>query len=474
MELAEDHSTYPFFTWDELAAVTGGCWEQPPDKDAPGITGVFDDSRKVVPGALFVAVKGANVDGHRFIAQAEENGATALCVSRKPDPAASRQRAHTEIPLLVVDDTLHAFHRLAAAHRRRLRSIPLIAVTGSSGKTSVRAMLTAVLEEAWPGAVLSTEGNTNNHFGVPRNVLRLCPTHRVGVIELGSNHPGEIEQLARIVQANVGVITNIGRAHLEFLGDLAGVAREKGALMRELQENGTAVLPVETPHADTLSELAGERRILWFGESKHADLKYEYKGRGDDGFALTLTWRREDEQQQIKWALGGKHQAANAAAAAGAATALGVPPRTTARGVARCRLPGMRMETKTVNGIYWMNDAYNANPDSMRAGIRWFAELTADTPPERRMLVLGDMGELGPRSAEEHRTLLAWVRDFLPNADLVVVGEQMRAAAAAGDRTITRATDAEAAAGCIKPRLAPGMCVFVKGSRSVRLETVVP
>lgn len=462
------------FSWNELVELTGGCWLQSPaGKPSGGIADITDDSRNVSAGALFVAVPGTFSDGHRHVAAAVADGAAAVCIQHPLDPAAEAALQRTRTPCLQVADTLIAFQELARAHRRRIPDLAVIAVTGSCGKTSTKEMLAAILETAWPDRVLKTEGNTNNHFGVPRNLLRLRSGHRAAVIELGSNHSGEIGRLAAVTAPDIGVITNIGRAHIESFGDLAGVAREKGSLFAALPERGTAVLPADAPHREILSALAGTRTVLQFGADPAAAVQSRYLGVCDNGYRIRLTWHATGATREFLWDWGGNHQACNAAAAAAAATALGLDPDTVVAGLRASRLPQMRMEIRVKPpAVHWVNDAYNANPDSMRASILWFREISSAAAASRRILVLGDMLELGSASGTAHRELLAWIRGELPDADLVPVGVAMRAAAA--ELNLDAVSDAAAARTVLRDRLQPNTWVLLKGSRAVGLEAVLP
>jgi UDP-N-acetylmuramoyl-tripeptide--D-alanyl-D-alanine ligase len=414
-----------------------------------------------------MAIVGEVADGHCHLQSAVLAGAAAVCVQRDLTNEEQALLRDSQRGCLRVKDTLAAFQELARWHRRRFPDLRVVAVTGSSGKTSTKEMIAAILEERYPGAVLKTEGNTNNHFGVPRNLLRLQSHHRAAVLELGSNHSGEIAALTRLVEPEVGVVCNVGRAHLENFGDELGVAREKGALLAGLEATGTAVLPVEGPGCEVLLRLAGTRRKLSFGFSPEADLHADYHGASGEDYALTLTWRAEACSCEFRWALGGRHQALNAAAAAAAATALGIEPELVVAGLGQCRLPGMRMQVSQGAGINWVNDAYNSNPDSARAGLESFREMTASVSGKCLVLVLGDMLELGPTALAEHRSLLEAARRLFPHATIFGVGPLMTQAAGADVLAFATADEArEHLFTC----LAPGCWVFLKGSRGIHLE----
>ena len=457
--------------WHELAAATGGTWTTQPPLYPVGVERVVDDSRRIQPGDLYIAIRGEIADGHDFIDAAAAAGAAAICIeATRP---AGRRPAPKGLPVIVVGDGLLAFHRLARTHRDQFPDLTVAAITGSSGKTSARAMLAAVCNQAWPGQTLTTQGNTNNHFGVPRNVLRLTDQHRVAVLELGTNHPGEIRTLARIVGASIGIITSIGRAHLEFLGSLEGVATEKGTLLESLPDDGIAILPADSPQLPLLRKAAGNRRCLTFGTGHDADLRVCYEGRVGDGYAATLSWTATAEVRQLHWAVGGAHQALNAAAAAATALALGIDPDTVIEGLRGVELPGMRMQVQEVDGVNWVNDAYNANPESVRASIDWFAELTGPDRTVPCFAILGDMLELGATAEAEHHDVLRQARERLPGVRLIAVGHMMTRAAAE-ETDILTFTTAETAAAWLRGRPVAGSWVLLKGSRGIHLERVLP
>ncbi|MBN2451848.1 MAG: UDP-N-acetylmuramoyl-tripeptide--D-alanyl-D-alanine ligase, partial [Lentisphaeria bacterium] len=348
------------FRIEELLALTDGTLALPGagGKDTL-LTGVRDDSRVVGPGDLFLAIPGEKVDGHRYIGKALAAGAAAVCAGRPLCVADAETALRRGVPIVLVADPLAAFQALAQAHRRRFPGLLVAGITGSSGKTSTKEMIAAVLEQRSPGAVLKTEGNTNNHFGVPRNLLRLTGDHRAAVIEMGSNHPGEIALLARLAEPEIGVVSNIGLAHLEFFGSLEGVAREKGDLLRHTAWSGIAVFPGEAAHVDVLRAGSAPRRTLTFGSGPDNDVRVRYHGPVPDGFRVSLTWALTGRTETFSWGIGGEHQAMNAAAAAAAGTAAGLSPEEIVKGLRTCRLPGMRMSVLSWQGVHWVNDAYN-------------------------------------------------------------------------------------------------------------------
>jgi UDP-N-acetylmuramoyl-tripeptide--D-alanyl-D-alanine ligase len=333
-------------------------------------------------------------------------------------------------------------------------------------------MIQAILERHFGGSVIATEGNTNNHFGVPRNVFRLRPETAAAVLELGTNHPGEIATLASIVQPDIGVVTNIGKAHIEFFGSQEAIALEKGAIFRKLPPQGTVIMPVAGPGTGQLRAAAGGREVVTTGpRGSGADVAYGLDGSVATSTTATLTWAARAESLSFTWGLPGRHQVANAATAAAAATAMGIGLGEIRDGLARTTLPGMRTSAEERNGVAWCNDAYNSNPESAAAALEWFAELTAGREGAR-YAVLGDMLELGPDwSAGEHAQLLRTATDRLPDATVLAVGEAMMAAA--GGRGAHGFRGAAEAADWLLPRLRQGDCVLLKGSRGMHLETIM-
>ena len=409
-----------FFTWNEIQTVTRGKWLLEPT--GPGATCVLDDSRKVQRGALFMAIVGEIADGHNYLGQAAKAGAGCVCVQREPDAETMAVLRETSCGCLLVENSLTAFQLIAKANRRRYPHLPLLAVTGSCGKTSTKEMCAAVLSARWPGKVLKTEGNTNNHFGVPRNLLRINEETAAAVIEAGSNHPGEIASLGKIIEPVSSVITCIGAAHLEFFKDFNGVAEEKGDILEASSPDGVAIIPADCVGLDILKRHAGNRRIITFGLSDKADVQSIYGGMAEGGYRLTLIRHDTGEQASFIWPIGGEAQAGNAAAAAAAGIAFGLSLVEISEGLKNCSLPGARMAQSDVDGVHWVNDAYNANPSSMLASLKWFQEVSKDAP--RRYIVMGDMRELGEAGDKNHKELLETALQMFskPTDKVITVG----------------------------------------------------
>ncbi len=347
---------------------------------ATAIARVHTDTRSLRAGDLFVALKGERFDAHDFLGEAAATGAAAAMSERDPGG----------LPGLVVANTYAALTELARGWRQRYAG-PLIAVTGSNGKTTVTQMIAAVLA-AWRGdEAFATAGNLNNHIGVPLTLLRLAPRHRVAVVELGMNHPGEIAQLAALARPSVALVNNAQREHLEFMESVAAVARENGAVIEALDAPGVAVFPADDDHAPTWRALAGARRTMTFGLQPSADVRGEAAWEADR-WSLRLSTPAGAATAALRVA--GLHNVRNALAATACALAVGCPLEAVVRGLEAFRPVEGRSQAKTLERdgatVTLVDDSYNANPDSVDAAIDVLATL-----PAPRWLVLGDMGEVG-------------------------------------------------------------------------------
>lgn len=426
---------------------------------------VATDTRALCGGELFVALKGEQHDAHRFAADAVAAGAVGLVADRPVDlPAAA------DVTVLQVPDTLHALQGLAADLRRRVAPC-VLAVTGSNGKTTTKEMLAAILEAAvGPAQVLKTHGNLNNLIGVPLTLLGLAGDERYAVIEMGMNAPGEIARLTAIADPDVGLITNVGPAHLEGLGSIEGVARAKGELFERMRPTGTAIVNAEDPHVSALGA-AFPGRVVRFGAATDVSADaVTCDARGAAAFRLHLGPTVIDVQLQIP----GRHNVSNALAAAAAASAVGIGPAAIRAGLAAAAPVGSRMRVVTLaNGITVVDDSYNANPASMAAALQSLVE----APATRRIAVLGDMLELGAASVEQHRAVGRLAGSAGLTA-LYVHGDFAReTAAGAASAMAPDAIHVGASHAAIATALAAdarhGDWVLVKGSRGQRMEEVV-
>lgn len=421
------------------------------------LAGVSTDTRKLPPGCLFVALRGPRFDGHRFAAQALADGAAAVMVAADAGLDVS--------PALVVDDTRLALGRLAAWHRRNMPT-KLVAITGSNGKTTVKEMSAAILRaHVGEAAVLSTQGNLNNDIGMPLTLLRLTPEHRYAVIEMGMNHPGELTYLSQLARPDVALVNNAQRAHLEGLRNVEAVAGAKGEIYSGLTESGTAIVNLDDSHAGLWRELNPGRRVLGFGLGEGADVSATFQL---TALGAEMELRTPVGNVQVKLGVPGLHNVRNALAAAALAHALEIPLTAIAAGLnGYAGTKGRLQVHDCILGARVIDDTYNANPDSVTAAIGVLAE-----QPGWRILVLGDMGELGPGAAELHaeigaRAKAAGIHRLLALGELSVHAAQ---AFGAGGMHFERIEELLAE---VENALAPGVTVLVKGSRFMRMERVV-
>ncbi len=434
------------------------------------VNAISTDTRTPMPGALFLALSGENFDAHNYLQQAVDQGAAALCIEE--------DKVHLLPPdtrgAILVPSTVKAYQNLARFHRLRFPDLKVIALTGSCGKTSSKEILRAVFETAYgKDSVLYTRGNTNNQIGVPQNLLRLTSEHRIAIIEMGTNHPGEIEPLAHCAMPDASLVVSIGNCHLEFLGSLEGVAREKSHIFSPLSADASAVIPMESPGHTVLSDAVKRiKHVQTFGSlQSNADIQAEYLAGDLYGSSFRLCKKSSGESVRIRWSVQGRHQILNAAGAAAMADLFGIPFSMIALGIAKTVLPGMRMRIQKHHQATWINDAYNANPDSMKASLIWLSEF-AD--PEHLVLILGDMAEIGEGSAESHLHILQFARKCFANARIIAVGQNMCQAAAAWDtdhRISTFRTPGEALPFIRQQHQIEDM-LFLKASRSTHLEIV--
>lgn len=461
-------SSQAFFTATELAEATCGNWLN-------GIVpaGEFTlntDSRTIQAGECFIPIAGERFNGHDFLDKLPP-GTVALThqkVSSKLD-----------LPLLQVQDTTLAYQALARFHRQRMKQLKICAVTGSVGKTSVKEMLRAIFTEAAGAeAVLYTLGNTNNQIGVPQNLLRLTDNIRYAVIEMGTNHHGEIAPLSLCALPDAAIINTIAPCHLENLGDLNGVAKEKSHVFDGMPESGIAIYPDTCAGRDIIAQAAQKYINISFGKSASADVSAEYLQGSLNGSEVRLFFRKSGEQHTFTWELAGEHQAVNASAAAAAAQALGIAPEVIARGLSRTELPGKRMNSVKINNCIWINDAYNANPQSMKSSLECIkGNLTSDQP---LLLVLGDMLELGEDELRYHAEILDFVQQNFAGFSacrLFLLGSRFaQAAQMQSNRTISTEvfSTLEELQSALQRIPKNGFTVFLKSSNSIGLSKVEP
>ena len=425
------------------------------------VGGVSTDTRTLQPADLFFALKGERFDAVRFLDQAHAGGAAGAVIDR--DAFASIARSN---PLIVVEDARAALGRLASAWRLRFTPA-LVGLTGSNGKTTVKDMIAAVLRSACthPGHVLATQGNLNNDIGVPLTLLGLRATHRYAVIEMGMNHTGEIRYLAKLALPDVALVNNAGTAHIGLLGSREAIAAAKGEIFEGLRASGIAVINADDAFASYWRGLNKDRQIIDFGMDNPADVTGSYRGHALHSEIVLKTPRA---QATFALPLPGVHNVRNALAAVAVGVALDVPVETMARALERfVGCEGRMQQLRAISGATLVDDTYNANPDSMLAAIAVLAE-----QPGKRVLVLGDMAELGSDAPALHAQVGRAARDAGIER-LFTLGELSRELCAAfgrGGQHYTRIEDLLAA---VKPELDRDTTVLVKGSRSMQMERVV-
>lgn len=448
-----------------LERVTGGSWQGPPRQT---IQRICHDTRTLMAGDLYVALLGESLDGHRYVAQAFEKGAAAAMVNKGQEAILSGRHGG----LLVVEDTLEALWAMAGAHRHRQQAL-ILGITGSAGKTTAKTLCAQVLKEK--SRTVSTRGNWNNHIGLPMSLLELLPECRFGVFEAGMSHPGEIGMLAGLLSPDWGIVTTIGPAHLEFFGSIDAIADEKADLLRALPQDGVAFLNADDPYFDYLAgSVPCELRTLSFRKGV-ADLWLDVEHASKGHLRLET---REGEHFLMPVMSEGRHMLVNMGLAILVGKEAGMDWSEIATGLKDpLRLP-MRWEHLSVDGLLVINDAYNANPMSMEAAIRTFAQ-AANEATTGQWLVLGDMLELGDIAESAHEKIGQLVCETQPWAGVVCVGDLARLIidgikAGGGDGIpVWHCDSAEAAGMLLASETDPGARVLLKASRGIHLEAVV-
>jgi UDP-N-acetylmuramoyl-tripeptide--D-alanyl-D-alanine ligase len=427
---------------------------------------VHTDTRTLEPGDLFVALKGERFDANEFLVEARAKGAVAaLCQGN-----AVEALSHAGMPGLAVADSTQALGSLATAWRMQFK-LPLIAVTGSNGKTTVTQMIASILRAFKPEGMLATQGNFNNAIGVPLTLLRLRAEHAVAVVELGMNHPGEIAELAAMAQPTVALVNNAQREHLEFMATIEAVARENGSVIQALARHGVAVFPADDDYSPLWHELAGERAQLTFAISTNpaqADVTCAPPVWDQGGWQVDA--QTPAGPMHYRLGVAGMHNVKNSLAAAACALAAGVPLEVIARGLASFEPVKGRSRSLTAlvagHALTVVDDTYNANPDSVRAAVDVLAGL-----PGPRLLVLGDMGEVGNEGPRFHAEIGNYARER--GLDLVLTLGQLSAASAEQFGAGRHFTDIQALNAAVLEALPRMGSVLVKGSRFMRMERVI-
>jgi len=422
---------------------------------------VSTDTRKLEQGDLYIALRGDNFDGAEFIAEAAKSGAVAAVVN-----ADSYKGEPSPCPLLLVNDTRIALGQLAAQWRSQF-DIPVVGVTGSNGKTTVKEMLAAILRVAAGSdeAVLATKGNLNNDIGMPLTLLQMQPQHRYAVIEMGMNHAGEIDYLTMIARPNVALINNASGAHLEGMGSVEAVAQAKGEIFAGLQQDGSAIINADETYAPLWRKLAGVYPLLEFGLNQEADVSGEWQPRGT-GQRLNVQTPSGDFTADMQ--VPGEHNARNALAATAAAIALNLPLESIVAGLEAFGGVAGRLQVKQArNSATVIDDTYNANPASLSAAISVLAQTEGC-----RVLVLGDMGELGESAADFHAEMGRVARQA-GIEKLYALGELSRNAAQAFGDDAQHFASLESLLAALEKQLDANTTVLVKGSRFMKMERVV-
>ena len=464
------------FTGEELKRILeenpSVTFRTPGNVPLPDVGEVSTDSRKKMQNALFIALDGERFDAHDFIASAVENGAVLVCADRK-----KAHKVPGNIPVIFADSPLHIYQELAGKYRLRFKDLKVIALTGSCGKTSTKEALRAIFSEyAGKEKVLATEGNTNNQIGVPQNLFRLTQDHKYAIIEMGTNHFGEIRPIAETAMPDASMIVSIGSCHLEFLKNFEGVATEKGEIFSFLPKNAPCVIPFQCPSVEILREKALTRseKIYTFGEDKGSTVSFTYLGGNIDGASFLLSDGKNE--LRVNSPVAGKHQAQNAAGAAAMALAFGIPLEVIARGLEKTVLPGMRMRKTEHNGAVWLNDAYNANPDSMKASLSWLSGFACG---KETILVLGDMGELGKNSLLEHIKVLEFACERFPFSKIICIGKMMQQACdvmelISNKENVTVFAGTDEAVSYVRGSAVPGKLLFLKASNFMQFTKLEP
>ncbi|MBN2373169.1 UDP-N-acetylmuramoyl-tripeptide--D-alanyl-D-alanine ligase [bacterium] len=454
-------------TPETVIRLTGGEWLKMPDADIcqTSIRQISIDSRKLCPGDLFWALKGEIFDGHDFVAEALDKGALAAVVSRHVNFGITQGR------LICVEDTLEGLQMLAASWRDQ-HPCPIVAVTGSCGKTTTKELIAGILSQKFK--CLSTEGNMNNHIGVPLTLLRLRDYHEAGVLELGMNHQGEIAKLTAMIKPKIGAITNIGKAHIGFLGSINGIVEAKAELLDGMGPDGLAVLNRDDPFYNILAARS-KNGIISLGESEDADIRidkieiFPQEGRTD------VSFKAGGEVFSFSMPVLGRFIAYNLAMAVAIAIQLGCGRSEIEAGI-RGFIPSPgRMHHHVVNDIHILDDSYNANPESVHLALKTLIECKGTG---RSLAILGDMLELGDQSECLHRQLGQWLGYKRKVDFLIAFGPQAKMMAQEAIKSgfpaqkVWSMDDHEAVVGLADSLLHPKDWALIKGSRQMSLDKV--
>jgi UDP-N-acetylmuramoyl-tripeptide--D-alanyl-D-alanine ligase len=422
---------------------------------------ISTDSRTLKRGELFVALRGENFDGHNFVESAAKAHAAGAIVDSN-----WKGKVPKNFALIRAEDTLQAYQNLAANYRKSL-SLKVVAITGSNGKTSTKDFAAAVLAHRF--RVTKTEGNFNNHVGLPRTMLEAASRDEIAVWEIGMNHPGEVAALAKLAAPDVAIITNIGVAHIEFMGSREAIAAEKGALVEAVGAKGTIILNADDPFTKSITARARGKVIL--AGTTAGTIRANEMTQSANGTDFTILEGAHRCRAQVP--VPGLHMVQNALLAVAAGRVFGLSLEDCAAGLATAPLTKARLQIKEIHGVQFIDDSYNANPDSMKAALRTLVELDANG---KRIAVLGEMGELGAESESGHREV-GEAAATLGIDQLIAIGDLgaviAQAAHDAGLEKIAAARSTNEAAELLGEIVEPGDLVLVKGSRLARTERVI-
>lgn len=430
---------------------------------------ITTDTRKITPGALFVALKGERFNGEDFAAKAVEAGAAGVLVS-------SAYQGPVDLPATIiqaVSDTQLAYQQLAGFWRQKFQ-IPVIAITGSNGKTTTKDMTASVLSAKFP--VLKTQANFNNEIGLPYTLLQLNDMHQAAVVEIGMRGLNQISALAPFAAPSIGIVTNVGETHIELLGSIENIAKAKSELVEAIPAGGTVILNNDNPYTAAMKDKAAQGvKIITFGIDKDADIKADNLVSNDNSTTFQCRIGNDGPLCQMTIPMLGKHNVSNALAAVAAGYCLGLEPQEIATGLSELHMTGMRFECRKLGDYNIINDAYNASPMSMEASLSTLQELTV-TKGKRAIAVLGDMLELGHVAVAAHRKVGQQAVEA-GVASVITLGEMGREIAAgakeAGLEQVYACDTHQQAADRLKDLLKPGDTVLFKGSRGMAMEKII-
>ena len=455
-------------TWSEVLAVTNAKVHSGKLRGNDAIPKITTDTRKIETGDLFIALRGENFDGAEFAADALQKGASAVLVGAPLSKSVEKALKNAKGAVLTVSDTLAAYQAIAHAWRMKF-GVPVVAITGSNGKTTTKDLTAALLSAR--GTVCRTVANYNNEVGLPMTLLGMTGGDVAAVVEIGMRGLGQIAALAPVAAPSIGIVTNVCEVHMELLGSMENIAKAKAELVQAIPAGGTVILNADDARVAAMRSLAADGvRVLTYGIGADADVRAEALRLTSNGSQFMVTWNNERHDYSIP--LAGRHNVSNALAALAAGFVLGYTPQEMQTGLQRLAVTKMRYEVHEVGAWTFINDAYNASPSSMAAAV----ETTANLYEGRKIAVLGDMLELGDAAEEAHRRIGRRVAE-LGFAALVTYGPQSQwihtAAEAAGCPVCCHAETHEAAAEHLRTLLRDGDTVLFKGSRGMKMEAVI-